>query len=210
MMYRASTGPYRNALRQLALLLLLASPSSVLASERDDSQIHDHGDCPALLGDAKSRTANFELRRRNLHWIDYDDALGIALLVHESSRWKRPQLLELEGVEVLVPAPESAEPILIELSGALAGRTNCPAGLYRLHPDDSLGDFRVLHLLPSGILLAHQGELFFVAHSEEEAPRWMMAWGSSWELAPTRSSRSVRARRNEKRRSKRRRSKRKR
>jgi len=185
-----------------ALFAIAVGPSPAIASDRaktsngldaaneSDPVLHGHRDCPALLGDRRSRAANRRLRLDKVHWIERDDALDVTLVVHESTTWHRPRPLQLEGIEFVEPSADNDDAAIIELSESLAQRLDCPAGHYEVHIDDAIGKFGLLHVFDDGLLLVHGGKLSFLAGPQSHRTRWMMVWGSSWEIARARSARS--------------------
>lgn len=186
----------------LALVACLTLPRAANGANTAATDLHSAGDCPALLGSNEARERNLRLRRDHLHWVDYDAALDVAIVVHQSSTWGRPHLLELEGVSFVPPSdaavhdhPTETKPsAVVEISPSLAERLTCPSGRYAVRVDDDLGRLQVLRVLDDGLLLARDGDLYFLGDRPADAPRWLMVWGSSWEVAPARS-RSKAARR---------------
>ena len=169
-------------IRFAALLVLLAArPVSAAPPVEGDSRATPGAPqhCPVLFGDGETLAYNATFRARRIDWIDEDD--GGVTIVHTSQRWgAEPYRLRIRGLK-LVRVRDGAA--VFEMSPAVAARTGCVAGSYRVAADSVLSRrTRILAVLSHVVLVEHRGRLAYIAPTSVSAPRWLMAWRMEGEL----------------------------
>lgn len=158
---------YRHVARVIVWAVVAAVPVGAIQAQGSPRR------CPKLLGTAETRVRNKAYRERNLLWTSRE-ASGITV-VHSNPRWEKVPLLSFGGLTLEARAGRGT--VVVRLSNKLARKLGCQPGRYRIRRDDSIGrGTRALALLGDYVLVAHGGQLGFLAPPEAKRPRWLLAW----------------------------------
>lgn len=140
--------------------------------------------CPALFGDAESRRLNTERRAEALDQVNAE--LSAILVVHRTT-WSEPVATKYRGLDlVALVERHGAHVAIVRLAPDLEAIA-CPAGLYELEVDDSIGGARILSVLGNAVLIERDGALGYLALENAPEPRWRMVWRPAWSLPSPRN-----------------------
>jgi hypothetical protein len=171
------SGPGARGLRGLTVAFLLAAGGPASADKIDGAAALRVGRvrCPKIFGGKQRAAQNRRVRQRYLDWV-MEERCGITV-VHTRVGWEEPVKLQLEGVELVGRSTGDKHAALVKISEELAGRFNCPAGVYLVHRDDSLGKgTRLLAVFKKTVLLEREGGLEFLMAEGAARPTWLVAW----------------------------------
>lgn len=131
--------------------------------------------CPRIFGGKQKAAQNRRVRQRYLRWV-VEERSGITV-VHTRVGWEEPVKLQLEGMELVGRSTNDKHAALVKISTELAGRFKCPAGVYVVRRDDSLGKgSRLLAVFRKAVLLEREGGLEFMLAEGAPKPNWLVAW----------------------------------
>lgn len=156
----------------------LAQPCAGLAPEPPQAP----GACPQLFGDVERHEANKARRQDALHSVWRS---GKDVNVTYNARWSAPLSLGLRKLELLAALPEAPDgPVAcVRLRKPLA-EGQCPAGVYPVPLDASLGSNTALLAVVEGVaLVEHGGRLATLSAADAPAYTWRMSWRSPWRVA---------------------------
>jgi len=175
--------------------LLWAAPAGVAFAQAcsalsPDDALRTVEECPLVFGATEHREANRSRRKEALHAVWRS---GKDVNVTHTARWKAPVSLGLRSLELVGTEPEGADgPVAcVRVSKRLA-TSRCPAGVYPVSVDTSLGAATALLAVVDGVaLVEHAGRLATLSTDTAPTYIWRVSWRSSWRVArPTQPSRA--------------------
>jgi len=133
--------------------------------------------CRAVFGGAGIQAKNRARREGDVLWL-HDD--GQDVFVVHSADWTGPAPIRFGGLRLVSAIPGTARFLLTDE----AAPPGCPAGIYELGPDASIGPvIRILSVLDGVVLLASGDDLRLLS-TKGSAPRtWRLVWRSDFQVA---------------------------
>lgn len=182
----------------IASLLLMPAMSdcgeTANSSDQDRPAVKDGGEtgttdemtkerCSLLFGNDADMMDNKNTRKNSL--ISFSGKKNQYTIIHQTRKWRAPILLHIPGLklrQIVYSGDQSYAQI--KISGKIAEKYGCPAGIYKIKLDGKLlPKLKVLAITDNLMLLQYKGRLGYLPLNSELNPTFRMVWQSPWQIA---------------------------